>query len=183
VIEMPTTYQKADDDVTKLVADILKTNHPDLAETGVLFGVLMAENPEGDAVKHGGYPALACVKVVSAKDRVSKEYDVEMLIDLRAWEEMTDRHKAAVIDHEIEHCKRVPNTAKRVAAGELAWKTDDRGRPKVRLKKGDWQVGDGFACVVARHGDYAAEYLNIQRAKAFADAAREKGGKGVADAA
>jgi hypothetical protein len=103
VIEMPTTYQKADDDVTKLVADILKTNHPDLAETGVLFGVLMAENPEGDAVKHGGYPALACVKVVSAKDRVSKEYDVEMLIDLRAWEEMTDKHKAACVDHELEH--------------------------------------------------------------------------------
>lgn len=175
---MATSYQVADPEVYDLLKQIMQANHADLAETGVLFGILMAECPDGPAVKHAGYPALACVKVVSAKDRVGKNYDIEMLIDLREWEELSDEHRAAVIDHELEHCKRVPNTPKRVAAGELAWKTDDRGRPKIKMKKGDWQVGDGFACVVARHGDYAAEYLNIQRAKAFADAAKEMGRQG-----
>jgi hypothetical protein len=96
---------------------------------------------------------------------------------------LEDEHKAAVVDHECQHVARVPNTPKKIAAGELAWKVDDLGRPKLKLRKGDANVGDAFECVIARHGLYAVEYLNIQRAKAFADAAREKGGKGVADAA
>lgn len=175
---MAATYTLADDDVIRLVNEIMTTNHPELAEAGVRFGILMAENPDGDAVKHSGYPVLACVKVVSAKDRVTKCYDVEMLIDLRAWEEMTDRHRAALIDHEITHVARVPNTPKRIAAGELAWKTDDRGRPKIKMRKGDWNVGDGFESIVARHGDFAVEFLNIQRAVAMAKAAKEKGQQG-----
>jgi hypothetical protein len=53
---------------------------------------------------------------------------------------------------------------------------DDIGRPKLRLKKGDWNAGDGFRDVVARHGDHAAEFENIRRAYAVACEAKTEGG-------
>lgn len=175
-----TSYTVADSDVIDLLNRILREHHPDLAEAGVRVGVLMAFNPEGDAVRHSGYPALACVKVVSLKDRVTKGYDVEMLIDQSAWDDMRAQHRAALVDHELTHVRRVPNSAKALREGGLKWKTDDIGRPKIKMRKGDFHCGDAFAEVIARHGDYAAEYLNIQRAKSFADAAKR--GKGEAAA-
>lgn len=177
---MATSYTKADSDVHDLVARIVAESHPDLREAGVRFGILMAYNPDGDAVKHAGYPALACVSVVSLKDRVTKGYDVEMLIDQQEWENMHALHRAALIDHELTHVRRVPNSPKAIKEGGLAWKTDDIGRPKIKMRKGDFHCGDAFAEVIARHGDFAAEYLNITRAKNFADQARR--GKGEAAA-
>ena len=81
---MSTTYRKADDDIVELLATVMREHHPDLHEAGVWVGVVEAHNPDGDAVKHGGYPAFACVKIVSPRDRVSKGYDVEMLSGDRA---------------------------------------------------------------------------------------------------
>jgi hypothetical protein len=170
-----TTYTLADDDVKSLVARIMQEHHPELHEAKVRIGVLMAENSTGDAIKAHGYPALACVRVVPLKDRLTKGYDVEMLIDLAGWNEMEDEHRAATVDHECQHVSRVANTPKKIKEGECAWKLDDLGRPKLKLRKGDWSVGDGFECIVARHGDYAVEFLNIQRAVARAKAAKEKG--------
>lgn len=172
---MATTYQLADDDVTSLVARIVEENHPELHEAGVRFGVLFAENPNGDPIKAHGYPALACVRVVPLKDRVTKGFDAEILIDRGAWDRLGERHKAAVVDHEATHVVRVPNSPKAIKAGEAAWKLDDLGRPKLKLRKGDLGVGDAFAEVIARHGDFAVEYLNINKAKAFADGAKRKG--------
>ena len=172
---MPTTYSLAPDDVRALVRETMRAHHPDLAEAGVAFGILFAENPDGDPVKAHGYPALACVRVVPLRDRLTKGYDVELLIDLHAWDGLRPEHRAAVVDHELTHVRRVPNSPKAVAAGELPWKTDDLGRPRVKLRKGDWAVGDGFEEVTARHGEFAAEFLNVQRALALARAAKERG--------
>lgn len=172
---MPTTYTVADEAVLGVLDEVMRANHPALTEAGVMVGVLMAENPDGDAVKHAGYPALACVKVVPLRDRVTKGYDAEMIIDLHAWEVMDDRHRAAVIDHELAHLARVPSPVKDLREGALAWKTDDLGRPRLKTRKGDWMTGDGFIEVVKRHGAFAAEYLSIGRAKAMADAACRAG--------
>lgn len=173
---MPTTFSLADPDVVNLVGEVMAEFHPALAEAGVRVGVLMAANPDGVAIKHGGYPVLACVKVVPLKDRLTKGYDAEMLIDLGEWAQMTDRHHRAVIDHELSHLVRVANTKADAEEGDVPWATDDLGRPKLKTRNGDWAAGDGFAAVVARHGEFAAEYLNLEKAKALADAARSSGG-------
>lgn len=173
---MPTTFNTADDDVVELVKMVMEEHHPQLKECGVKVGVIMAYNPDKPAIKHGGYAVLACVKVVSLKDRVSKGYDVEMLIDQKQWEDdLTPAQRIATIDHELSHLVRVPNTPKAILAGELAWKTDDRGRPKIKTIKADWQPSDGFAACVARHGDDAIEYYSISQAKLMADAAKNAG--------
>ena len=64
-----------------VVSDVMTAHHQALAQAGVRLGIVMAYNPEGAPIKSGGYEALAQVKIVSLKDRVSKGYDAELLID------------------------------------------------------------------------------------------------------
>lgn len=168
---MPTTFSKADEEVVKLFNSVMDEYHSDLAECGLQLGVLMAYNPKGDAVKHGGYPALATVKAVAQRDRITKDYDVEILVDEDRFTELSPEQKVALIDHELSHVRRVANTPKAIAAGELAWKTDDNGRPKVKIVKADGQPSDFFVSVLERHGTKAVEWQSIQSANLAVSAA------------
>jgi hypothetical protein len=142
--------------------------HKLLKDEGVQLGVLMAINGDGPAVKHGGYPAMATIRVVPLKDRVTKEYDAELLIDEKEWNQLKPEHRLALCDHELTHLE----LATEKESGEV--KRDDLGRPKLKTRKGDWNGGDGFAEVVERHGDFAVEFLNAQRAFTRAKAASKR---------
>lgn len=169
---MPTTYSLADDDVTNLLADVLRRWHRPLADAGVKFGVLMASNPAGHAVKHGGYPAAATVRVVPLKDRVTKGYDAEMVIDLRWWEGHRRPHRLALLDHEAMHVELANIKGYDPEDQSIRFDRDDIGRPKLRLRKGDWNAGDGFADVVGRHKDFALEFENLDHCWVRAQAAK-----------
>jgi len=166
---MATTYQLADEPVKKVVDEAVKSWHRRLKDMNVRLGVLVAANGDGPAVRHNGYPALATIRVTPLKDRVTKGFDAELLIDEREWNGMKSEHRLALCDHELTHLVIVKDKK----SGEV--KLDDLGRPKLRSRKGDWNGGDGFAEVVERHGDFAVEFLNAQRAfsKAKAAAARK----------
>lgn len=180
---MPTTFRKADDDVLGLLAKVMRDHHPDLLEAGVLVGVVMASNPSGDAVKHHGAPAFACIKVVSLRDRVTKGTDAELLIDADKWADLRPRQQLALLDHELAHLKLKKSWRRDIldendeptGETELKWEADDLDRPKLKTIPGDWDSGDGFARVVARWGSDAIEYENIARCKARADQARRDG--------
>ncbi len=183
---MPTTYRKADDKVVTLLTRALQKWHADLFEANVLIGVLMASNPDGDAVKHGGYPAFATIKVVSLKDRVSKGTDAEMLIDEGKWEDLRPGQQMALLDHELSHLKLKKSWRSQILGSdneptgetELKFESDDLDRPKLKTVPGDWNCGDGFRSVVARHGNDAIEFENIARCRAAAEAARRAGETG-----
>lgn len=166
---MPTTYQHADDDILDLLAQVLRTHHPRLAEAGVKVGVTMAYNPDGPAIKHGGYEALACIKVVALKDRVRKRIEAEMFVDQSEWERLPEEQRVALLDHELSHIALVELPPRQLATlrrddpDAPAWKLDDLGRPKLRSVPGDWSAGDGFAAVCERHGRAAVEFLNLDR--------------------
>jgi hypothetical protein len=182
---MPTTYRTAPDDVVALLAAVMRKHHPDLATAGVLVGVIWAENPSGDAVKHHGDAAFATVKIVSPKDRVYKPYDAEMLVDGGKWDDLRPGQRAALLDHELAHVRLKKSWRSNVIGDdgeptgetELKWEEDDSYRPKLKIVPGDWNGSDGFASVVSRHGGDAIEYENIAQCKARADAARREGGK------
>lgn len=184
---MPTTYTLADpgDEVTELLAKVMERHHPNLATAGVSVGVLMAYNPDGEAVKAGGYPALATMKPCNARERATKDYDAELTIDETAWRELRDRHRLAVLDHELSHLALVPLSPKELQAAQAYdaaapwWKLDDRGRPKLKSVKGDFHAGDGFTAVVERHGRWAAEFLNLQRCWTRAEKAAGESVEGV----
>ncbi len=176
---MPTTYTTADDDVIELMKEVMRRHHTPLFDAAVRVGVLMAASDTGDAVTHGGYPALATMKVVSLKDRVLKGVDAEMVIDRRAWEELPEASREAVLDHELSHIalKKYGYAPVKDSHGEptgeleISFERDDLDRPKLGSVKGDWNTGDGFAAVIQRHGRAAVEFLNIEAARRKAEAA------------
>jgi hypothetical protein len=180
---MGTSWHRAgdNDEMTAGVRLMIDQHHPRLAEAGVKVGIMVAYNPDGDALTHGGYPAAASMKVVKLKDRITKGYDAELSVDERVWRDLTDAQRLALLDHELCHIDTVdvPEKQLKELRGEnpsaVAWKTDDIGRPKLRSVPGNWNAGDGFTQVVARHGMNAIEYRNIDHAKASADQARAAG--------
>lgn len=176
---MPTVYQFAEPDVMDLLRRVMNEHHPMLHEARVLVGVKMARNPEGPALKHAGYPALATIKVVSAKDRVSKKYEAEMCIDEREWEDLAESRRRALLDHELSHLTLVMlpiDKLRRARADDPeapAWALDDKGRPKLKLVPGDWNAGDGFKAVCERHGDDAIEFYHLAKCWTVAKLAAE----------
>lgn len=172
---MSTTFSDPDDAALALRDRAMRDWHPRLAGAGVRVGMVFASNPDGGAVTHAGYPAVAAMKVVSLKDRLKKLYDAELVIDLSWWEEdgNTDAHRLALLDHELSHLdlRKWGSTA----GGELWFSRDDLGRPKLRTVKGSWNAGDGFEKVVRRHGDFAVEFHNLRHCYLRAVAARDAG--------
>lgn len=174
---MATTYHTADDDVLAMLRHVLGRHHHQLRDAGVRVGVIMAENPDGPAVKHGGYPSTATIRVVSLKDRLTKGYDAEMLIDERVWNEASSDEQAAILDHELCHLSLVWLAGAKLRKvrdedpNAPAWEVDDLNRPKLKLVPGDWNAGDGFRVVVERHGRAAVEFTNLDKCYARAKAA------------
>lgn len=156
---MPTTYTQADDATMSLLNKTIADFHPDLKKHEVIVGVLIAANPEGPAVKHAGYAAAAKIKVVPLKDRLTKGYDAELVIDHDHWKDSRREHKIALLDHELSHIE-----VARTRVGGV--KLDDLGRPKLKLLPGDIVQSDGFREVIKRHGEYAPEVITLKKASA-----------------
>lgn len=161
---MPTTYQLADAPVLETLSNTIAEFRHDLGEAEVRIGVLTAVNENGNAVKHGGYPALATVKIVPQKDRITKGYDAEIVLDEKAWESMNMPCRRALLHHELMHLE-----LKRDKEGTI--ELDDNGRPKLKSRPGDFNAGDGFKEVIATHGEYAAELQSYRLTLAKAEAA------------
>lgn len=184
---MPASYTAADGEVLDRLADVMRKHHPTLHEAGVRIGVLMACSDTGHAVTHGGYPALATIKVISLKDRVLKGKDAELVLDLRAYEELTPAQQDALLDHELSHItlKKHWYVAIKDADGEptgeteLKFDEDDLGRPKLASVKGDWSAGDGFESVCRRHGAAAIEFHNLTLCHARARRAADEGERAI----
>ena len=176
---MPATYSTADQDILDRLAEVMRSFHRPLYDAGVRVGVLLAASDTGHAVTHGGYPALATIKVVSLKDRVHKQTDAELVIDSREWDELPGASRDALLDHELSHLELKKYgyspvlTADREPTGEtqIHFERDDLDRPKLTSVKGDWNTGDGFAAVIARHGRAAVEFRNIEAARRHAERA------------
>lgn len=178
---MPTTFWKAEanDEIFLIINHAMLNWHKELNQHKIKIGVIYAfsDKPEKPAVSNSGYPAYATVRLVSPKDKVAKDYDVEMLVDATAWRAASSDLKKAIIDHELAHVVLKKKKIKKAKSTEInnaqaADPTqeeevvlDDHGRAMVKLRKADWNVGDGFADVVARHGKNAAEYQNIATAE------------------
>lgn len=155
---MPTTYEKCPPDVVALADRVMRRYHPDLVKSETRIAYLFARNPDGEAVKVGGYPCAAKVKIIPLIQRADGRADAEVVIDEDLWNESPEPRQEALIDHELHHLIVQWET-------EKVWKTDDLGRPKLRMRKHDHQFG-WFDVIAERHGDSSYE---VKQAKAFAD--------------
>lgn len=162
---MPTTYVRADAEVTQLVKNVMKSHHEGLVEVGVKVCVLMASAAKDEhgeivcpALKLHGVECAAIAKIIPYKQRAAGREDCEITIDADKWESASDPERVALIDHELCHFETSLDDEGNV-------KSDDMGRPKLKTRHHDHDFG-WFDCIARRHGDASYE---VKQAKAFAD--------------
>lgn len=117
-------------------------------------------NPLNYALTKNGVRALGIARKVSPKDRAKGMGDAEIALDADWWKEASEKEQAALLDHELYHI--IVQTNK---AGDPI--VDDFGRPKLRMRKHDFEFG-WFKVIAERHGRHSAEQ---QQAKAMFDSA------------
>ena len=87
------------------------------------------------------------MKVNSEKHRAQGLPDASIVIDQDAWGDLSDQSRIALIDHELEHLERYLRAKNEPLE-------DDLGRPKLKVKLHDWQLG-GFRSISERHLEHA----------------------------
>lgn len=142
-------YDLAPEHIVKRTERMLETHHQDLANIGLKLDILIATSDNGPAVAVGGYPALACIRVLNIKDRVKGNGDAEITIDASAYEKMSSAQQDALIDHELAHLLLCRDE-------EGAALFDDHDRPKLKMRKHDYQFG-WFTEIARRHGQNSVE--------------------------
>lgn len=155
-----------DPDMTEVLAEVMRTHFPALVDAGVVVGVLSAhakvgKNGEvsGCALKLHGVPCLALVRVNKLRDRVRGMADATIDVDADQWPNHTDKKKRSLMHHELQHLVVVYDKE------DGSVKTDDAGRPKLKLRPHDWQIGGFDATVEAFGGDAheAAAFADLHR--------------------
>lgn len=144
-------YRKADKDLHDLVQTIIDAEkaHEDLHDHGLRVGVLLSEDP----VTLHGYDCYAIVRKTGPRERAQGCADAVIIIDEVKWNDLSNELRIALLDHELTHL----NLA-RDKEGDV--KLDNLGRPKIKMRLHDWQLG-GFTEMFERHGQDAIEVQHV----------------------
>ncbi len=129
------TFREASTEVVALVGSVMREHFDQLVQAGVTVRTIMAHagvdddgEPKGPAIQKDGHAVAGRTKIVSLKDRVAGLDDAVMELDGDRWPEWQEMFQRSVIWHELNHL-------------ELKGKIDDAGRPKMKLRKHDIQLG------------------------------------------
>lgn len=154
------TFKKCDPTVREMAVALMNEIEPHKPLLDVKLDLMFAfpdfddetGEPINDALKWNGVPALGVAKIINLKDRAKGLGDAEICLDGFWWENHDEGEQRALLDHELTHLI-------------LTKKTDDLGRPKLKLKKHDVTFG-WFASVAQRHGVHSQE---VKQAKSCFD--------------
>ncbi len=185
---MPTTFGQPEAIDIELLYTVMVDSHKHLWDARVSVGILMADNEESRPIKKNGAPCIGKIVILPlwlraliggcdysgslSMQRPPAELeagtmDALLILDRREFMEMTSEQKQAAIDHYLSHV-----TLTKEEGNNL--KRDDLGRPKLKLRNGDWDGSDGFIDVVKRWGDDAPEYRSAERVMRIARASVEE---------
>lgn len=159
------TYQRCGDDVKELASEILCEfeSHRPLLDAKVMIDYVFAYpnldeqtgEPIGEAIMHHGQKALGLCRKIPLKDRAMGRADAEITLDAGWWDDASPEERKALLDHELHHIA--------IKIGKVGLEKDDLGRPKIQLRKHDFQVG-WFKDVAARHGNSSIERMQARQA-------------------
>jgi hypothetical protein len=142
----------------ELCKQLIELYHPDMDSAAAKVDIVMAfRDPDGDApaMEKDGHRILGLASTIKLKDRVKGMGDCEIMLDGDAWENLTDKHKAALMDHELEHLE-----VKRDKIGDFVM--DDLIRPVIKLRNHDRQFG-WFDNIARRHRSDSMEVQQMQK--------------------
>jgi len=157
-------YERTTDEVVRKIASLReqyyggKKDPFEIVTIGAMF-VFDWDAPDEPILTHRGYPAVAVARVVGLRDRAAGLPDAQIIIDRATWASLTAPQQIAVLDHELYHFELVYDNK-----GNL--KYDSHARPKLRIRKHDWEFG-WFNEIVQRHG---ADAIERMQAKQLVDA-------------
>jgi len=162
---MPTTYKRCDQSVSDLASEILCRfeTHKPLLDAKVRIDLVFAMpdldedgHPINDALKKNGVRALGICRKLGLKDRALGRGDVEISLDHYWWTQTADElMQKALLDHELHHIAVV------VAKTSHLPRCEEDGRPKIRLRKHDFEFG-WFTIIAARHGEHSQERIQAR---------------------
>jgi len=154
-----TTYSMAPEPLVELCREIIQRWHPDLDSADAKVDILLAfRDPEKEApaLSKEGHRILGTSKILSLKDRVKGMGDCEIVLDGDEWSAMTDAHKEALIDHQLEHFE-----VKRDKDGSFIF--DDLNRPVLKMRPHD-RVIRMYDSIIARHRETSLEMRQLRLA-------------------
>lgn len=151
---MSKQYDKASADVEKRIEHMREKYHQAL--DGVTICALFVFSDESEHVlEQSGYPKLAITKIVGVKERAAGLSDALIVIDRYSYSGLSPKAADAMIDHELYHLERV------IDEKTERPKTDVVGRPKLQMRKHDWELG-WFDEIAQRHGEYSIEVMQAK---------------------
>jgi hypothetical protein len=111
-------------------------------------------NPINVAITKNGFRCYGLTKCTNLKERVLGRGDAEIVLDGDWWETATAEQQEALLDHEMHHV-----AVKTDKHGNI--QKDDIGRPLVKLRKHDIEVG-WFSVIAARNGVHSQERIQAK---------------------
>jgi len=158
------TYQRAPQNVEDLALAILEEfeDHAPILKAGVKVDFIFAfadldektGEPINNAITARGFRALGQCRKISLKDRSVGRGDAEIVLDADHWKESGDAERKALLDHELTHIE--------VKEDERGHLVDDLGRPVLKMRKHDLEVG-WFHNVAQRHGLHSCERIQAKQ--------------------
>lgn len=157
------TFERCDKSVETLAKNILNQydTHKPLVALSVKIDFVFAHadvDDKGrvlnDALTKNGVKALGIARKLPLKDRAMGRGDAEISLDGDWWTAATAEQQAALLDHELHHLE-----VKSDKNGNV--KYDDLGRPELKLRKHDVEVG-WFKCIAERHGAASQERIQAR---------------------
>ena len=150
------TYTNAGQDTLGTMQDVMERYHPELVSAEVAVEILIAWGTKDEtgqvttpAIRVNRVRAVGSIRITSLKERVADRGDAEMLLDGDQLDGMQPKTLEAVIDHELTHLELMVDD-------EGYLKSDDHGRPRLKILEHDHQFG-WFDSVARRHGGAAYE--------------------------
>lgn len=163
------TFQRAEPALVELANSILceHASHKPLLDAKARIEYVMAYadlNEDGEQTGHAlvarGCRLLGYARKMPLKDRAMGRADAEVTLDGDWWKDASEPERKALLDHELHHL-----TPKLDKDGALI--LDDLNRPKIALRKHDFEFG-WFTAVAERNG---AASLERRQAKQILDSA------------
>ncbi len=150
------SYEDAGSDNLALLRRVMMKHHTDLdrAKINVLLVFVSTDNDSPPLTK-SGHPCAAICKVLSDHDRfTSHGMDAVIDVDAAHWQELTDKQRFALLDHELSHV---------VLATDSEGLTRRREDASViaKLNPDDYMM-TGFYAVIKRHGSDAVEAMTLK---------------------
>ena len=117
-------------------------------------------------LKHPGYSAISVVTLALGIGLTAMMFSLVYGALLRGLP-FEDDHELMHLDPVVEGTttetvpsEEDPNLFRKVE--RTFFKTDDAGRPRLKIRLHDWQLG-GFAAVAERHGEHAPEVVEARK--------------------